>query len=147
MFKRVCTCTAAAVYRTASINRTPASFKALTKRTPVTSVTSLRPASSSLFHLHRQYSSSAPSSGSSDTQDLVFKTLADLMQLKDDADKEKITLKSRLQDDLGLDIFKTYQLLDKIEQEIESIDISIDEADKATTVQDIIDLISNARKQ
>ncbi|KAG0265905.1 hypothetical protein BG011_003830 [Mortierella polycephala] len=147
MFKRACTCTAAAVYRTASINPTSASFKALTKRTPVTSVTLLRPASSSLLRLHRQYSSSAPSSSSSDTQDLVIKTLADLMQLKDDADKEKITLKSHLKDDLGLDIFKTYQLLDKVEQEIESIDISIDEADKATTVQDIVDLISKARRQ
>ncbi|KAG0209941.1 hypothetical protein BGX28_009812 [Mortierella sp. GBA30] len=90
----------------------------------------------------RCYTSS--SSSDADIQDLVFKTVSELMQIQDKPDeiKARITLSSRLKADLGLDIFKTYQLLDKLEQDIGEVDISVEDADKAQTLQDIVALVT-----
>ncbi|KAG0305420.1 hypothetical protein BGZ97_001117 [Linnemannia gamsii] len=61
--------------------------------------------------------------------------------------KARITLKAHLKNDLGIDIFRTYQLLDRIEQELGgNIDIPVEQADNVLTLQDIVDLVSNAQK-
>ncbi|KAG0294618.1 hypothetical protein BGZ96_000812 [Linnemannia gamsii] len=61
--------------------------------------------------------------------------------------KARITLTAHLKNDLGMDIFKTYQLLDRIEQESGgNIDISVEQADKVQTIQDIVDLVTDAQK-
>ncbi|KAF8974914.1 hypothetical protein BGZ46_009598 [Entomortierella lignicola] len=78
-------------------------------------------------------------------QELVINTTADLMQIKEPADKERITLKTHMKSDLGMDIFKTYQLLDKIEREFDSIDIPIEAVDNAQTLGDIVDLVCKAK--
>ncbi|KAI1297773.1 hypothetical protein EDD11_006979 [Mortierella claussenii] len=92
-------------------------------------------------HWTRTYSSAA-SGQDAQVQELVFTTVAELMQIKEPADKARIGLTSQLKSDLGMDIFKTYQLLDQLEQRMENLDISIEEADKAQTLQDIVDLVS-----
>ncbi|KAF9277358.1 hypothetical protein BGZ68_009366 [Mortierella alpina] len=95
----------------------------------------------------RHYSSSS-SSSSSEVQDLVFKTVSEMLQIQDKPGeiRSKITPGSRLKADLGLDVFKTYQLLDKLEQEIAGIDISVEDADKAQTLEDIVTLVSKSRE-
>ncbi|KAF9946963.1 hypothetical protein BGZ70_002939 [Mortierella alpina] len=104
----------------------------------------------------RPYSASPPSSPSSSStpantsrvQDLVFKTVSEMLQIQDSPDevRSKITLGSRLKADLGLDVFKTYQLLDKLEQEITELDISVEDADKAQTLEDIVTLVSKSSR-
>ncbi|KAF9934924.1 hypothetical protein BGZ75_007642 [Mortierella antarctica] len=70
-----------------------------------------------------------------------------MLQIQDSPDdvRARITLGSRLKADLGLDVFKTYQLLDKLEQEIAEIDISVEDADKAQTLEDIVTLVAKSR--
>ncbi|KAG0069550.1 hypothetical protein BGZ89_002615 [Linnemannia elongata] len=122
---------------------------------PTTSLLlSLTPSSSSSSY--RQYTSS--SSHSSEIQDLVLKSTEQLLQPPPDHTpaptqqvldelKARITPTAHLKNDLGMDIFKTYQLLDRIEQELGgNIDIPVEQADKVQTLQDVVDLVSNAQK-
>ncbi|KAF9434423.1 hypothetical protein BGZ76_008034 [Entomortierella beljakovae] len=81
---------------------------------------------------------------SDNVQKLVFSTVAELMGIKEPADIERITLKSQMKSDLGMDIFKTYQLIDKVERHFNSIDIPVESADKAQTLEDIVNLVINA---
>ncbi|KAF9098761.1 hypothetical protein BGX23_005336 [Mortierella sp. AD031] len=132
-------------------------------RTPYCQTTSLPfKASQTSFtpsSYRRQYTSSSSFSPSSSIQDLVLNTTAQLLQTPTTADepaptqetldalKARITPTSNLKNDLGIDIFKTYQLLDKIEQDLGgAVDIPVEQADKVHTIQDIIDLVSNAQK-
>ncbi|KAF8942226.1 hypothetical protein BGZ47_006691 [Haplosporangium gracile] len=148
------------------ITRTPTLTRALL--TPVTPPTkgaaaaSYRPTTSLLLSLtpslsnYRQYSS--PSHIPSKIQDLVLKSAEQLLQPPPDYTpaptqqvldelKARITPTAHLKNDLGMDIFKTYQLLDQIEQKLGGdIDIPIDQADKVKTLQDIVDLVTNSQK-
>ncbi|KAF9167792.1 hypothetical protein BGX21_000674 [Mortierella sp. AD011] len=74
-------------------------------------------------------------------QELVFDTVAKLMQINESEDKGRLTLQTHMESDLGMDVFKKYQLFDRIEREIGVVDISIEAADKAQTLGDIVDLV------
>ncbi|KAG0303000.1 hypothetical protein BGZ98_007062 [Dissophora globulifera] len=69
------------------------------------------------------------------------------MAIKEPADQARITLKSHMLNDLGMDVFKKYQLLDKLERELESIDIAVQDADKAQTLEDIVTIVRQAQAQ
>ncbi|KAF9155984.1 hypothetical protein BG015_007780 [Linnemannia schmuckeri] len=152
------------------ITRTPTLTRALL--TPVTppitgaAAAPYRPATSLLLSLtpsssnYRQYTSSSSSSSHSPSkiQDLVLKSTEQLLQPPPDYTpaptqqvldelKARITPAAHLKKDLGMDIFKTYQLLDHIEQKLGGdIDIPVDQADKVQTLQDIVDLVTNTQK-
>ncbi|KAF8935298.1 hypothetical protein EDD21DRAFT_370434 [Dissophora ornata] len=119
---------------------------ALARRFPVSLASAIKDNDGAIrAHSSIRAYSSSPTSSSSDIQGLVIKTVAELMQINEPADREKITLKSHMKSDLGMDIFKTYQLLDRIERELESIDIPIEAVDKAETLEDIADIINKAQ--
>ncbi|KAK3844401.1 MAG: hypothetical protein J3R72DRAFT_77955 [Linnemannia gamsii] len=139
------------------LTRTPTLTRALT---PVSAAAPYRLGTSLLSFTLTSSSSSRQytSSSSSKIQDLVLKTAEQLLQPPPnfqpapsqetlDALKAKITLTANLKNDLGMDIFKTYQLLDNIEQELGgAVDIPVEQVDKVLTIQDIVDLISSAQK-
>ncbi|KAF9112402.1 hypothetical protein BGX27_003444 [Mortierella sp. AM989] len=89
---------------------------------------------------------SGPTVKPANVEELVIDTVAELLQIKEPADRERITLKTHMKSDLGMDIFKTYQLLDRLEREVNSIEISVEDADKAETLEDIASLVSTALK-
>ncbi|KAF9547281.1 hypothetical protein EC957_008630 [Mortierella hygrophila] len=136
---------------------TPVTLRATGAAAPYCPATSLllsrTPSSSSKY---RQYTSST--SHSSKIQELVLKSTEQLLQPSPDHTpaptqqvldelKARITLTAHLKNDLGMDIFKTYQLLDRIEQGLGGdIDIPVEQADKVQTLQDVVDLVSNAQK-
>ncbi|KAF9358525.1 hypothetical protein BGX26_001532 [Mortierella sp. AD094] len=74
-------------------------------------------------------------------QELVFNTVAKLMQFKESEDKERLTLQTQMKSDLGMDVFKKYQLFDRIEREIGFVNIPVEAADKAQTLGDVVDLV------
>ncbi|KAG0004777.1 hypothetical protein BGZ79_008125 [Entomortierella chlamydospora] len=74
-------------------------------------------------------------------QGLVFDTVAKLMQINESEDKGRLTLQTHMESDLGMDVFKKYQLFDRIEREIGVVDISVEAADKAQTLGDVVDLV------
>ncbi|KAF9912671.1 hypothetical protein EC991_009407 [Linnemannia zychae] len=145
MFKHIIT-------RASTLTRalTPVSAAAAPFRPTTSLLSSLTPSSS---NYRRQYTTSSPK-----IQDLVFKTTEQLLQPPPDhqpaptqeildALKARITLTANLKNDLGMDIFKTYQLFDKIEQELGgAVDIPVEQVDKVTTIQDVVDLVSSAHK-
>ncbi|KAF9919000.1 hypothetical protein BX616_003250 [Lobosporangium transversale] len=96
-------------------------------------------------HSSRLFSSpprSPPTPEATTLHDLVFTTVAEVMQINELADRAQINLQSSLKLDLGMDVFKTYQLLDELEKKIESLDVPVEAVDKAQTLQDIVDLIT-----
>ncbi|GJJ76319.1 hypothetical protein EMPS_08678 [Entomortierella parvispora] len=103
----------------------------------------------------------ASSSGNSDNedkdaslnplvQDLVFNAVYDLLERpapsSDEDQSNALTLDTHLIQDLKMDVFKMYQIMDKVERDLQpqwTIDIPVEEADKVRTLRDIVQLISS----
>ncbi|KAG0043565.1 hypothetical protein BGZ83_011267 [Gryganskiella cystojenkinii] len=83
-------------------------------------------------------------------QELVFSTVYGLLDrappAADEDQTSALTLDTHLINDLKMDVFKMYQVMDKVERDLSSqwqVDIAIEEADKVRTLRDIVQLISS----
>ncbi|KAF9934514.1 hypothetical protein FBU30_001655 [Linnemannia zychae] len=157
MFKQLITRTPALTRALAPSTTATTTTKTLTPFRSIASVLSFAPPPSfSPSFSRRQYTSSPPPS--SKLQEMVLNLTEQLLQPPPDfqpaptqevldALKAKIVPSAHLRNDLNMDIFKTYQLLDKIEQELGgTVDIPVEQAERVHTIQDIINLVSESQK-
>jgi len=87
-------------------------------------------------------------------QDLVFNAVYNMLgrpaPSADEDHSNALTLDTHLIEDLKMDVFKMYQIMDKVERDLHpqwTIDIPVEEADKVRTLRDIVELISSKLTQ
>lgn len=72
----------------------------------------------------------------------IFETLKEIILEQLGVEEEKITLESTFADDLGADSLDVVELVMAIEERFE-VEIPDDQADKITTVKDLVDYIKS----
>ncbi len=72
----------------------------------------------------------------------IFQTLKEIIVEQLGVEEEKIALESTFADDLGADSLDVVELVMAIEERFE-VEISDDQADKITTVKNLVDYIKN----
>lgn len=75
---------------------------------------------------------------------MIFEKIAGILEEELDVEKDDIKLESKLKEDLGADSLDLFELISKVEDEL---DITIDEEDygKLITVEDIIKYVENKK--
>lgn len=76
------------------------------------------------------------------SEEEIFQTLKEIIVEQLGVEEEKITLESTFADDLGADSLDVVELVMAIEERFE-VEISDDQADKITTVKDLVDYIKS----
>lgn len=76
------------------------------------------------------------------SEDDIFQTLKDTIVEQLGVEEEKVALESTFSDDLGADSLDVVELVMAIEERF-GVEISDDQADKITTVKDLVDYIKN----
>lgn len=77
------------------------------------------------------------------SEDEIFQGLKELIVEQLGVDEEKVTLESVFNDDLGADSLDVVELVMAIEEKF-NIEISDEDADKLSTVQDLVEYIKSA---
>lgn len=72
---------------------------------------------------------------------MVLEKVKEILVEELDVEEDKVTLESKIKDDLGADSLDLFELISKIEDEL---DVTIEEDDygKLVTVKDIVDYIT-----
>ncbi|WP_313339133.1 acyl carrier protein [Sedimentibacter sp.] len=76
---------------------------------------------------------------------MVLEKVKEILVEELDVEEDTITLESKIKDDLGADSLDLFELISKIEDEL-NITIEEDDYGKLVTVKDIVDYITEKQK-
>ncbi|NYB74604.1 MULTISPECIES: acyl carrier protein [Sedimentibacter] len=76
---------------------------------------------------------------------MILEKVKEILIEELDVEEDKITLESKIKDDLGADSLDLFELISKIEDEL-NVTIEEDDYGKLVTVKDIVDYITEKQK-